>query len=67
MRYRGYVTRRMPMHPASGMAPCTGLAICLGDRVMTFIVEDEGLFHRTVDSKIKSGAWPDAEGGDGCV
>lgn len=36
----------------------------LGDRVMTFIAEDEGLFHRTVDTKIKSGAWPDAEGGD---
>ena len=33
----------------------------LGDRVMTFIVEDEGLFHRTVDSKIKYGGWPDAE------
>ena len=44
-----------------GFAPRTGLAICLGDRVMTFIAEDEGLFHRTVDSKVKAGAWPDAE------
>ena len=61
MKYRGYVTRRLPMHTPSGMAPRTGLAIMLGDREMTFIVDDEGLFHRTVDSKIKSGAWPDAE------
>lgn len=44
-----------------GFAPRVGLAICLGDRVMTFIAEDEGLFHRTVDSKVKAGAWPDAE------
>lgn len=33
----------------------------LGDQVMTFIADDEGLFHRTVDSKVKAGQWPDAE------
>lgn len=65
MKYRGYVTRRMPMHTPSGFAPRMGLAIMLGERVMTFIVEDEALFHRVVDSKVKAGLWPDAEGGDG--
>lgn len=61
MRYRGYVTRRLPMPTPPGFAPRMGLAICLGDRVMAFIADDEGLFHRTVDVKVKSGAWPDAE------
>jgi hypothetical protein len=28
---------------------------------MTFITEDEGLFHRVVDSKVKAGTWLDAE------
>ncbi len=42
-----------------GLAPRTGLAIVLGDRLMTFIADDEGLFRRTVDMKIKSGLWPD--------
>lgn len=64
MTYRGYVTRHLPMHTPAGMAPRTGLAICLGERVLTFIAEDEGLFHRAVDMKVKSGAWPNAEGGD---
>ena len=52
------------MYTPSGMAPRSGLAICLGERVLTFIAEDEGLFHRVVDSKVKSGAWPNAEGGE---
>ena len=51
----------MPLHTPSGMAPRFGSAIMLGERVMTFIVEDEGLFHRTVDAKVKAGAWPVAE------
>lgn len=52
------------MFTPPGMAPRFGTAICLGERVMTFIVGDEGLFHRVVDSKIKFGRWPDVEGGD---
>ena len=51
------------MYTPPGFAPRTGVAICLGDRVMTFIADDEGLFHRTVDSKVKAGLWPDAEEG----
>lgn len=61
MTYKGYVTRRMPMVAPPGFAPRTGLAICLGDQVMTFIADDEGLFHRTVDMKVKAGLWPDVE------
>jgi hypothetical protein len=61
MKYRGYVTKRLPMPTPPGFAPRTGLAIVLGDRAMAFIAEDEGLFRRTVDSKVKSGPWPDAE------
>ena len=49
------------MHTPPGFALRTGLAIMLGDQVMTFIADDEGLFHRTVDSKVKAGLWPDAE------
>jgi len=59
--YKGYRTRRMPMPGPPELGQRTGLAICLGDRVMTFIVEDEGLFHRTVDMKVKAGLWPKAE------